>query len=194
MTGHRHKSPLHNRWINGWRVAARVDGPRINAIAAGVAYSHVPFQSAWARVRRADSSCPGAGYIRVNDTSGRGTPDRELNSALREWFTEASADPALRERLEVAIVTFDSQVRVLRLTDAPNPSASAFALVETVSPPELCASGLTLMLPAIKTAVRLATERSRELSVQAIPSRASAGCGDDARRGTVRRARRAAPG
>ena len=96
---------------------------------------------------------------------------RELNSALREWFTEASADPALRERLEVAIVTFDSQVRVLKLTDAPEPSASAFALVETVSPPELCASGLTLMLPAIETAVRLATERSRELSAQGTPSR-----------------------
>jgi uncharacterized protein YegL len=96
---------------------------------------------------------------------------RELSSALREWFTEAGADPALRERLEVAIVTFDSQVRVLRLTDAAEASASAFALVETVDPPELCASGLTLMLPAIETAVKLATERSRELSAQGTPSR-----------------------
>jgi len=95
----------------------------------------------------------------------------ELNVALSEWFADAAGDPALRERLEVAIVTFDSQVRVLRLTDTPEPSASAFALVETVSPPELCASGLTLMLPAIETAVELATERTRELSAQGTPSR-----------------------
>jgi uncharacterized protein YegL len=102
-------------------------------------------------------------------TRPAGTPRiGELNSALRGWFTEAAADPALRERLEVAIVTFDSQVRVLRLAEA---SAGAFALVETVDPPELCASGLTLMLPAIEAAVKLATERSRELSAQGTPSR-----------------------
>ncbi len=122
-------------------------------------------------------------------TRPAGTPRiGELNSALREWFTEAGADPALRERLEVAIVTFDSQVRVLRLAEA---SASAFALVETVDPPELCASGLTLMLPAIETAVKLATERSRELSAQGTPSLASAGVAGH-RRGAVRRARHAA--
>ena len=95
----------------------------------------------------------------------------ELNAALREWFAEAAADPALRERLEIAIVTFDSQVRVLHLTDTPELSTSAFALVETVTAPELCASGLTLMLPAIDTAVQLATERTRELSAQGMPSR-----------------------
>lgn len=96
---------------------------------------------------------------------------KELNDALREWFAEAAADPALRERLEVAIVTFDSEVRVLRLTEGAEPTASAFALVEDVDPPELCASGLTLMLPAIEAAVRLATDRSRELSAQGTPSR-----------------------
>lgn len=95
----------------------------------------------------------------------------ELNMALREWFAEAAADPALRERLEVAIVTFDSRVRVLQLTDAPDAPASAFALVETVTPPELCASGLTLMLPAIETAIRLATERTSQLNEQGTPSR-----------------------
>jgi uncharacterized protein YegL len=96
---------------------------------------------------------------------------RELNVALREWFAEAATDSALRERLEVAIVAFDSQVRILPLTDAPDVPASAFALVETVNPPELHASGLTLMLPAIETAVRLATERTSQLSSHGIPSR-----------------------
>lgn len=95
----------------------------------------------------------------------------ELNDALRDWITDAAADPALRERLEIAIVTFDSEVRVLRLTDAPGLSGSAFAPVETVTPPQLCASGLTLMLQALETAVRLATERSRELTAANIPSR-----------------------
>jgi uncharacterized protein YegL len=115
--------------------------------------------------------------VLVLDTSdSMARPERsprinELNGALRDWFAEAAADPALRERLEVAIVTFDSQVRVLRLTETPDPAASAFALVETVTPPELCASGLTLMLPAIETAVMLATERTRQLSAQGTPSR-----------------------
>jgi uncharacterized protein YegL len=95
----------------------------------------------------------------------------ELNSALRDWITDAAADPVLRERLEVAIVTFDSEVRVLHLTDAEGRSASPFALVETVTPPQLCASGLTLMLPAMEAAVRLATERSSELTAANIPSR-----------------------
>lgn len=91
----------------------------------------------------------------------------ELNAALREWLADAAADPALRERLEVAIVAFDSEVRVLHLTPGPD----LFALVEGVTPPELCASGLTLMLPAIETAIRLATGRTRELSAQNIPSK-----------------------
>ena len=95
----------------------------------------------------------------------------ELNAALRDWIADAAADPALRERLEIAIVTFDSEVRVLRLTDAPGLASGAFALVESVTPPQLCASGLTRMLPALDTAVRLATERSSELTAVNIPSR-----------------------
>ncbi|MGA2826711.1 MAG: hypothetical protein ABSF03_11385 [Streptosporangiaceae bacterium] len=91
----------------------------------------------------------------------------ELNTALGEWITHATADPVLREQLEVAIVTFDSEVRVLALADGPD----AFALVGTVTPPKLEASGFTLMLPALETAVRLATERTRELTVRGIPSR-----------------------
>lgn len=93
----------------------------------------------------------------------------ELNSALRDWLTDAAADPVLRERLEVAIVTFDSEVRVLQLTDGA--ADARFALVENVIPPQLCASGLTLMLPALEAAVRLATERSAELTAAGIPSR-----------------------
>jgi len=95
----------------------------------------------------------------------------ELNAALRDWITDAAADPALRERLEIAIVTFDSEVWVLQLAEAPGLSGGAFALVETITPPQLCASGLTLMLPALEMAVRLATERSQELKAANIPSR-----------------------
>ena len=94
----------------------------------------------------------------------------ELNAALREWIADAAADPALRERLEIAIVTFDSEVRVLHLTDAPEPPGSAFALAAAVTPPELCASGLSLMLPALEVAVRLATQRSGELAAANIPA------------------------
>jgi uncharacterized protein YegL len=115
--------------------------------------------------------------VLVLDTSASmATPEdapriAELNAALREWITDAAADPALRERLEVAVVTFDSEIRVLHLTDSPELSAGAFALVENVTPPQLRASGLTLMVPAIEAAVRLAIERARELTAASIPSR-----------------------
>jgi len=93
----------------------------------------------------------------------------ELNTALRDWFRDAAADPALRERLEVAIVTFDSEVRLLRLTGSSEPGA--FSFVENVTPPELCATGLTSMLAAMDAAMRLAIGRTAELTAAGIPSR-----------------------
>jgi uncharacterized protein YegL len=98
----------------------------------------------------------------------------ELNAALREWLTGPAADPALRDRVEVAIITFDSEVRVLELAgtgEEASSTDSAFALAGDVAVPTLCASGLTLMLPAIETALRLAALRTRELAERGVPSR-----------------------
>lgn len=86
----------------------------------------------------------------------------ELNDALGGWLSDAAADPSLRERVEVAIVTFDSRVQVL---------PDAFALAGAVVPPTLRASGLTLMLPAIETALALARERARALTELGVPAR-----------------------
>jgi uncharacterized protein YegL len=113
----------------------------------------------------------------TSDSMGRpeGAPRiGELNAALREWLAGPAADPALRDRVEVAIITFNSEVQVLELA-SPGESASltdsAFALAGDVAVPVLCASGLTLMLPAIETAVQLATRRTRELAARGVTSR-----------------------
>jgi uncharacterized protein YegL len=89
----------------------------------------------------------------------------ELNAALRDWLADAAADPRVRGRLEVAVVTFGSQVQVLPLAGAP------FALVETITPPRLRARGLTLMLQALDAAVALAAERTRQLTALGVPSK-----------------------
>jgi uncharacterized protein YegL len=93
----------------------------------------------------------------------------ELNAALREWVDGAKADPALRDRLEIAMVTFDSDVHVLGLPEAGGPGP--FRMVGQVVAPDLRADGRTLMLSAIDAALSLALERSRELNAAGIPSR-----------------------
>ena len=42
----------------------------------------------------------------------------KLNTALRDWVAEAGNDQALRDRLEVAVITFGSSPRILRWPDA----------------------------------------------------------------------------
>lgn len=116
----------------------------------------------------------------VLDTSASmGRPEHEprigrLNAALGDWFADASAQPGLRGRIEIAIITFDSAIRVLDPgggPDRPGGAASAFRLIADAHPPQLRASGFSLMLPAIETALQLATEHKRTLEVDGIPSR-----------------------
>jgi uncharacterized protein YegL len=93
----------------------------------------------------------------------------ELNAALRDWIAGAKTDPVLRDRLEIAMVTFDSRVRVLDSPEAGE--AGPFRMVGQVAAPDLQADGRTLMLSAIDAALTLALERSRELDAAGIPSR-----------------------
>ena len=118
--------------------------------------------------------------VLVLDTSASmGRPEQaprivKLNEALGEWFTDASAQPGLRGRFEIAIITFDSAIRVLDPgggPDTPADASGAFRLVADAHPPQLRASGFSLMLPAIETALRLATDRKRLLEADGIPSR-----------------------
>ena len=106
----------------------------------------------------------------------------ELNAALADWLQDTRSRPGLRSRVEIAIVTFGSEIQVLEL--APDRSAAAtrdgrahaaastaFAPIGDVADPVLTTSGFTLMLPAIEVAVDLAAQRRRLLREQGVPSR-----------------------
>jgi uncharacterized protein YegL len=96
----------------------------------------------------------------------------ELNAALRAWIADAEGDPALRDRLEIAMVTFDSTITVLEWPgDGAAQSPGPFRMPGGLTPPTLRAGGLTFMLPAIEVAIDLASQRSRELHEAGIPSR-----------------------
>lgn len=114
--------------------------------------------------------------ILVLDTSASmgnpaGAPRIEqLNAALRDWIAGAEDDPALRDRLEIAIVTFDSQVSVREWPGAGGArSPGPFRMPGGLTPPVLRAAGVTLMLPAIEVALGLARQRARELHDAGIP-------------------------
>lgn len=98
----------------------------------------------------------------------------ELNSALSEWLNDARGRPGLRSRVEVAIITFGSDVRVLDLTAGTSGdpgAASAFVLIGEVTMPRLRTGGVTMMLPAVSAALDLALARRRLLTDQGVLSR-----------------------
>lgn len=98
----------------------------------------------------------------------------ELNSALSGWLSDARSRPSLRNRLEVAIITFSSTVQVLDPATGNYGSSTAetaFAPIGQVADPGLVAGGYTLMLPAVDLALDLATARRRLLAEQGLPCR-----------------------
>jgi uncharacterized protein YegL len=98
----------------------------------------------------------------------------ELNSALAAWLGDARQRPSLRSSVEIAIVTFGSQVRVLDPVTGGHGEGSAavaFAPIAEVADPVLTTGGFTLMLPAIEMALGLAVARRRLLAERGVPSR-----------------------
>ncbi|AUG76299.1 VWA domain-containing protein [Kitasatospora sp. MMS16-BH015] len=114
----------------------------------------------------------------------------ELNRALADWFDSVRAQPRLRARVEVCLVTFDSEVRVFDPATralVPRDRAAAatatstgtgtgtgtagelFAPIDGLQPPELAAGGCTNLLPAIRLALDLAADRHRALTAQGVP-------------------------
>ncbi|MEV6109602.1 VWA domain-containing protein [Streptomyces sp. NPDC051940] len=100
-----------------------------------------------------------------------------LNAALGEWFEQVRGEARLRARVEVCLVSFDSQVRVYhparrKLAPAGTAdSAELFVAVGEMRPPRLEAGGFTCMGPAIETALGLARERYEQLRRERIPVR-----------------------
>ncbi|MER6996712.1 hypothetical protein [Streptomyces sp. NPDC000410] len=132
---------------------------------------------------------PASGYderqpvvILLDTSASMGRPsDRpridELNTALSRWFEGVRAEPRLRSRVEVCLITFDSRVRVYDpgqecLVAADEAVADRlFVPVDQVRPPRLGASGFTRMTTAVDTALDLARARYRSLQERKVPVR-----------------------
>ena len=85
------------------------------------------------------------------DTSSSmlGPPIEALNHALDTFKSELSKDPIASKRTEVAVLTFDSEVKVIR----------DFVTVDNFQPPRLTAQGVTHMGSGITRALELVENR-----------------------------------
>ncbi|MFE7169927.1 hypothetical protein [Streptomyces sp. NPDC057616] len=102
------------------------------------------------------------------DTSSSmaGQPIRTLNDALVEWTRELHDDVALSYSVEVAVVTFGGQaVAVWRGPQllAPGAPVSPFVPAHQFRPPQLGATGVTLMTEALELAMHIVAARKAEL-------------------------------
>lgn len=89
--------------------------------------------------------------VLVLDVSGSmsGSPIRDLNNGLQDFYDEISNDPTTSQRLEVAIVTFSDVVSTIQPP----------ALVENFTMPKLSARGLTATVTAVREAIDLVAAR-----------------------------------
>jgi uncharacterized protein YegL len=98
------------------------------------------------------------------DTSGSmlGTKINLLNDGLKGFSSDILSDQTLSQRLEVAVVTFDSTVKCLQ---SP-------ALVETFATmPTLTAQGGTDMVGGIQEAIKIVAERKKYYNEHGIASK-----------------------
>lgn len=95
------------------------------------------------------------------DTSSsmRGQPIQALNEALNWFKSELDGDPIARRRVDVAVVTFDSDVRVER----------EFVSVAQFQPPLLSAQGQTYMGGGIRKALQMIEDRKESYRAYGIP-------------------------
>jgi len=89
--------------------------------------------------------------VLVLDVSGsmRGKPIDELNNGLKAFYDEISSDETTKQRLEVALVEFNENVK--RTLDP--------ALIDNFTMPVLEASGSTAMVDAVNDAIDLVEAR-----------------------------------
>lgn len=96
---------------------------------------------------------PHLACVLLLDTSDSmtGKPIESLNEALIKFKEQTSLDELCRKRLDIAIVEFNSQVRVVQ----------DFVPLTKFEPPRLEAHGLTSMGAGINLAIDLVKERNR---------------------------------
>ena len=105
-----------------------------------------------------DPRCP---CVLILDTSGSmsGDPINALNAGLRTFHDDLINDNLARKRVEVAIVEFNSDVRVIQ----------NFVTVDAFQPPTLAARGMTNMVGGIETALDLIKDRKVKYNSHGIP-------------------------
>ncbi len=81
-----------------------------------------------------------------------GEPILALNQGLRVFKDDMCKDPLASRRVEVAVVTFDSEVKVVQ----------DFVTADQFEPPALVASGTTLMATAMQKALDMITARKAQ--------------------------------
>ncbi|WP_406733260.1 vWA domain-containing protein [Streptomyces sp. NBC_01794] len=99
-------------------------------------------------------------------SSMAGKPIRLLNEALIAWGREIRENLALSYSVEIALVTFGGTgIGVWKgphLLD-PRATVSPFVPAHQFQPPQLAASGVTLLTEAVETAIRLVAGRKTQL-------------------------------
>ncbi|MFF4233440.1 hypothetical protein [Streptomyces sp. NPDC001820] len=99
-------------------------------------------------------------------SSMAGEPIRLLNEALTLWGREIQDDVGLSSSVEIALVTFGGTgIGVWQgphLLD-PRATASPFVAAHQFRPPQLSASGVTLLTEAVETGMRLVAARKTQL-------------------------------
>lgn len=95
------------------------------------------------------------------DTSGSmsGEPIRALNEGLQTFKDALMDDTLAKRRVDIAIVTFDDQVKVIQ----------DFVIAEDFNPPTLNANGLTFMGAGINKALDMINERKLQYKNYGVP-------------------------
>lgn len=115
----------------------------------------------------ADNPEPRCPVMLVLDTSGsmKGDPIQELNDGLKAFASELKSDSLASLRVEVAVVTFGGNVKVLDVhaggtgKEIPFDARQAFVSVDHFEAPVLTANGETPMGEAVQRALGLLKER-----------------------------------
>ena len=81
-----------------------------------------------------------------------GNPINELNEGIRIFLNAINNDEVAKYSAEIAIVTFDSDARVIQ----------DFATVDKINPPTLTANGLTSMNQGVNLALDILENRKKE--------------------------------
>jgi len=111
-------------------------------------------------VEFAENPEPRCACVLLLDTSGsmQGAPIAALNEGLRVFKDDLVRDPLASRRVEVAVVTFDDEVRVIQ----------DFVTADQFLPPPLTAQGVTRMGSAILKALDMIQARKAQYKANGI--------------------------